>query len=68
MDATANFSLSFAPASTRPRQREALIEFLREGKVDEAVRAFKKIYLEVVYQIIDNLQSQAAANSWDRGR
>ena len=29
---------------TRPQQREALIEFLRKGKVDEAVRAFKKLY------------------------
>ena len=40
----------------RPRQREVLIELYRKGKVDEAVRAFKKIYLEVVHRIIDHLQ------------
>src|ERR1700756_4987049 len=52
----------FPDPATRPRQREVLIEFLREGKVDEAVRAFKKIYLEVVYQIIDHLQTGESAN------
>jgi hypothetical protein len=36
------------PAS-RPQQQEVLIEFYRKGKVDEALRAFKKIYLEVVH-------------------
>jgi DNA-binding GntR family transcriptional regulator len=46
----------FPDPATRPRQREVLIEFYRKGKVDEAVRAFKKIYLEVVHQIIDHLE------------
>jgi DNA-binding GntR family transcriptional regulator len=58
----------FPDPATRPRQREVLIEFLRKGEVDEAVRAFKKLYLDVVHRIIDNLQSRAAANSSDRGR
>ena len=53
----------FPDQATRPRQREALIEFLREAKVDEAVRAFKKIYLEVVQQIIDHLQGLESANA-----
>ena len=53
----------FPDPATRPRQREVLIEFLRKGKVDEAVRAFKKIYLEVVHQIIDHLESGESANS-----
>jgi DNA-binding GntR family transcriptional regulator len=53
----------FPDPATRPRQREALIEFLREGKVDEAVRAFKKLYLEVVHRIIDHLQAGESANS-----
>ena len=53
----------FPDQATRPRQREVLIEFLREGKVDEAVRAFKKIYLEVVHQIIDHLETGESANS-----
>jgi hypothetical protein len=36
--------------ATRPRQREVFIEFLRKGEADEAVRAFKKLFLEVVHQ------------------
>ena len=53
----------FPDPAKRPRQREVLIEFLREGKIDEAVRAFKKIYLEVVHQIIDHLETREPANS-----
>ena len=53
----------FPDQATRPRQREVLIEFLREGKVDEAIRAFKKIYLEVVHQIIDHLRSGESASA-----
>jgi DNA-binding GntR family transcriptional regulator len=48
----------FPDSATRPRQREVLIEFLRKGEVDEAVRAFKKLYLEVVHRIIDHLKSE----------
>jgi DNA-binding GntR family transcriptional regulator len=47
----------FPNPATRPRQQEVLIEYYRKGKVDEAVRAFKKIYLEVVHQIIDHLET-----------
>jgi len=47
----------FPDPATRPRQREVLIEFLRKGEVDEAVRAFKKLYLEVVHRIIDHLET-----------
>ena len=50
----------FPDAATRPRQREVLIEFLRKGEVDEAVRAFKKLYLEVVHRIIDHLKAEDA--------
>ena len=53
----------FPDPATRPRQREVLIEFYRKGKVDEALRAFKKIYLEVVQQIIDHLETGESANS-----
>jgi GntR family transcriptional regulator, trigonelline degradation regulator len=53
----------FLDPATRPRQREVLIEFLREGKVDEALRAFKKIYLEVVHQIIDHLETLDSGKS-----
>jgi DNA-binding GntR family transcriptional regulator len=48
----------FPDPATRPRQREALIEFLRKGEVDEAVRAFMKSYLEVVHRIIDHLKTE----------
>jgi DNA-binding GntR family transcriptional regulator len=53
----------FPDPATRPRQREALIEYYRKGKVDEALRAFKKIYLEVVHRIIDHLETGESANS-----
>jgi DNA-binding GntR family transcriptional regulator len=53
----------FPDPATRPRQREVLIEFLRKGEVDEAVRAFKKLYLEVVHRIIEHLEAEEPANS-----
>jgi DNA-binding GntR family transcriptional regulator len=53
----------FSDAATRPRQREVLIGFYREGKVDEALRAFKKLYLEVVHRVIDHLKVEEPANS-----
>jgi DNA-binding GntR family transcriptional regulator len=53
----------FPDPANRPLQREVLIEFLREGRVDDAVRAFKKIYLEVVHRIIDHLETGESANS-----
>src|SRR5258708_14145983 len=48
----------FPTAESRPRQREILIEMYRKGKITEPFRAFKKIYLEVVDQIIDHLKSE----------
>ena len=53
----------FPDPATRPRQREALIELYRKGKVDEALRAFKKIYLEGIHQVIDHLRSLESANA-----
>jgi len=47
----------FPNPATKPPQQEMLIEFYRKGKVDEAVRAFKKTYLEVVHQIVDHLET-----------
>jgi hypothetical protein len=52
---------------TRPRQREVLIEIYRKGKIAEAFRAFKKIYLEIVEEVIDHLESQEAGDSSARG-
>ena len=57
----------FPDQATRPRQREVLIEFLRDGKVDEAVRGFKKIYLDVVHQIIDYLRAQDSGELVEEG-
>src|SRR6516225_5644299 len=57
------FHKLFPDPAKRPRQREVLVEFLRKGEVDEAVRAFKKLYLEVVHQIIDRLQGLESANA-----
>jgi DNA-binding GntR family transcriptional regulator len=51
------------PPETRPRLREVLIEIYRKGKIAEAFRAFKKIYLEIVDEVIDHLKSQEAGDS-----
>jgi DNA-binding GntR family transcriptional regulator len=53
----------FPTPETRPRQWETLIELYRKGKVGEAFRAFKKLYLGVVDQLIDHLKSQEAGDS-----
>jgi DNA-binding GntR family transcriptional regulator len=58
----------FPTPETRPRQRETLIELYRRGKIAEAFRAFRKIYLEVVDQLIDHLKSLEADDSSSRGR
>jgi hypothetical protein len=50
--------LKLFPPETRPRQREVLIEIYRKGEITEAHLAFKKIYLEVVDQLVDHLKSQ----------
>jgi DNA-binding GntR family transcriptional regulator len=50
---------------SRPCQHEVLIEIYRKGKIDEAFRAFKKIYLEMVDHVVDHLQAQESAESVD---
>jgi DNA-binding GntR family transcriptional regulator len=50
----------FPDPATGLRQREALIEFLRKCEVDEAMRAFRRPYLEVLHRIIDHLKSEDA--------
>ena len=50
--------LKLFPPETRPRQQEVLIEVYRKGKVDGAFRAFKKIYLGVVDQLIIILKAR----------
>jgi DNA-binding GntR family transcriptional regulator len=58
----------FPTPETRPLQRETLIELYRKGKITEAFRAFKKIYLEVVDQLIDHLKDQESEELSRRGR
>jgi DNA-binding GntR family transcriptional regulator len=53
----------FPDPETRPRQQEVLIEFYPTGKVDEAVRIFKKIYFDVAHRMIDYLESEEVADS-----
>jgi DNA-binding GntR family transcriptional regulator len=48
----------FPDPATKPRLGEVLIEHYRKGKVDEALRAFKKLYLEVVHRIVDHLETE----------
>ena len=50
----------FPDPATRPQQREVFIELLRKGEVEEAIRAFKKLYLEIVHRIIDHLKTEDA--------
>ena len=52
--------LKLFPPETRPRHQEVLIEIYRKGKIAEAFRTFKKIYLDLVDVVIDDLKSQEA--------
>ena len=58
----------FPTQERRPRQWETLIELYRKGKITEAFRAFKKMYLEVVDQLIDHLKGQESDDFSRRGR
>jgi DNA-binding GntR family transcriptional regulator len=42
----------------KARPSEILMEMYRKGKIAEAFRAFKKIYLEIVAGVVDHLKSQ----------
>jgi DNA-binding GntR family transcriptional regulator len=53
----------FPDPATRPRHREALIELYRKGKIDEALRAFKKIYLEGIHLAVDHLKRLESAGA-----
>jgi DNA-binding GntR family transcriptional regulator len=47
----------FPTPETRPRQREALIEIYRKGKIAQAFQAFRKDYLKVVDGLKDHLNT-----------
>jgi hypothetical protein len=57
------FQKLFPTRESRPRQREVLIELYRDGKIAEAVRAFRKLYLEVVDQFVDHLNTRDGSSS-----
>jgi DNA-binding GntR family transcriptional regulator len=50
------------------RPSEILMEMYRKGKIAEAFRAFKKIYLEIVAGVIDDLKTQEVGDSSRRLR
>jgi DNA-binding GntR family transcriptional regulator len=50
------------------RPSEILMEMYRKGKIAEASRAFKKIYLEIVEEVVNHLKSQEAGDSSRRVR
>ncbi len=58
----------FPDPATRPRLREILIDLYQKGQIDEALRAFKKIYLGVTQQVIDYLRAQASAEHAEPGQ
>ena len=60
--------LKLFPPETRPRQQEVLIEIYRKGKITEAFRAFKRIYLEIIDVAMDHLKSQEGGDSSSRSR
>jgi DNA-binding GntR family transcriptional regulator len=53
----------FPTVESRPRQWETLIQIYRKGKIAEAFRAFKKLYLEVVDGLIDDLRREETGDS-----
>jgi DNA-binding GntR family transcriptional regulator len=57
------FQKLFPTPESRPRQREVLIELYRDGKIAEAVRAFRRLYLEVVDQFVDHLNTGDGSSS-----
>src|SRR5258708_9545600 len=57
-DQMARYNPFFLNLFPTARPSEILIEIYRKGKIGEAFRAFKVIYLEVVDQIIDHLKSE----------
>jgi len=57
------FQKLFPTPESRPRQREVLIELCRNGKIAEAVEAFRKLYLEVVDQFVDHLNTRDGSSS-----
>src|SRR5262249_2044822 len=53
---------------SRPRQQEALVELYRKGEIAEALRAFKKIYLEIIDRVINHLNTRDGSDASHRDR
>jgi DNA-binding GntR family transcriptional regulator len=52
---------AFPNPATRPRFREVLVELYQKGRVEEALRTFKKIYSGATQQVIDFMRAQDLA-------
>ena len=52
----------YSTPESRPHQHEVLIEFYRKGDIAEALRAFKKIYLEMVDDMRDYLHAKESVS------
>jgi DNA-binding GntR family transcriptional regulator len=57
------FQKLFPTPESRPRQREVLIELYRNGKIAQAVGVFRELYLEVVDQFVDHLNTRDGSSS-----
>jgi DNA-binding GntR family transcriptional regulator len=54
-------TLKLVPNSAaRPQMCEMFVELLKKGKVDEALRTFKKAYLEITHKVIESLRAQTS--------
>jgi DNA-binding GntR family transcriptional regulator len=53
----------FPNPATRPQMREILIDLYQKGQIDEALRAFKKIYSGATQLLIDHLHAKDFAES-----
>lgn len=53
----------FPIPESRPRHRERFLEAYRDGKIGQAFRTFKKVYLEAVDEVRDRLKSQDAGST-----
>jgi DNA-binding GntR family transcriptional regulator len=48
---------------SRSRQHEALIEIYRKGQIAEALKTFKKLYLETIDHVVGHLETQEPLGS-----
>jgi DNA-binding GntR family transcriptional regulator len=52
----------FPDPQSRPMQREEFLKLLQQGKVPEAIRAFRKLYYGIIDTLTDHLKRGSAAD------